>query len=115
MYLVPATTLRAHKAYAKPEVYGTITGEGFKPAAGAALKDGGMEWGASSSTKKKDEPVKAETKDAKGAKVDIRPADAKKVDVKKAEVTKEVSKKAEPETVKKVSWFVHVGFHVPAS
>jgi hypothetical protein len=89
MYLVPATTLRAHKAYVKPEVYGTITGEGFKPAAGAALKDGGMEWGPSGSTKKKDEPVKADKKDAGPSKAEPKAAVVKKADVKQPEVKKE--------------------------
>lgn len=106
MYLIPATTLRAHKSYVKPEVYGTITGEGFKPAAGAALKDGGMQWGASGSTKKKDEPVKAKAdkKDTKGAKSEAFPADEKKPEVKKPEVKKPEVKKEEAEEPKKVGF-----------
>ena len=97
MYLIPATTLRSHKSYVKPEVYGTITGEGFKTAPGAALKDGGMQWGASSSTKKKDEPVKADKKDMKGPKSEATPADEKKPEVKKPEVKKEEAE--EPQKV----------------
>lgn len=102
MYLIPATTLRAHKSYVKPEVYGTITGEGFKPAAGAALKDGGMQWGASGSTKKKDEPVKADKKDTKGVKPGATPTDKKTEEVKKSEVKKLDVKKEEVEEPKKV-------------
>lgn len=99
MYLIPATTLRAHKSYVKPEVYGTITGEGFKPAAGAALKDGGMQWGASSSAKKKDE-VNADKKDTKGVKPGATPTDKKTEEVKK--LKKLDVKKEEVEEPKKV-------------
>ena len=72
-YLISTDGLRTHKAYYSPEVYGTITGEGFKTAASAPLKDGGMDWSGR----------KVVTKDEK--KIDAKVVMKKKVEEEKEE------------------------------
>ena len=112
-YLISTDGLRSHKAYYNPEVYGTITGEGFKGAV-APMKDGGMDWGKNekagkAEVKKPDKIEKKATKDTKetpSAKdpkeketKETKEAQEVKVDPKKAEVkadsagTKEVSRR----------------------
>jgi hypothetical protein len=50
--MIPSLSVREHKAYVKPEIYGTITGDAFKSTAGGGMRDGGMNWGGGLTTKK---------------------------------------------------------------
>ncbi|WWC96586.1 hypothetical protein V866_003454 [Kwoniella sp. B9012] len=74
-YLIPNLTLREHKNYHNAQIYGTISGETFRPAVPAvaekkAMKDGGIDWSSKKvvggskkeEVKKKEEPQKNETK-----------------------------------------------------
>ncbi|OCF56883.1 hypothetical protein L486_05738 [Kwoniella mangroviensis CBS 10435] len=74
-YLIPNLTLREHKNYHNPQIYGTISGEAFRPTIPAvaekkAMKDGGIDWsskkilggGKKEEVKKKEEPQKEETR-----------------------------------------------------
>lgn len=61
-YLVPSLTVREHENYHKPSIYGTTTGDAFKPAVSGGMKDGSMNWGATA--KKEDKKVREEVKKA---------------------------------------------------
>lgn len=50
--MIPSLGVREHKAYIKPEIYGTITGDAFKSTAGEGMRDGGMNWGGGATAKK---------------------------------------------------------------
>ncbi|WWC60656.1 uncharacterized protein I303_103231 [Kwoniella dejecticola CBS 10117] len=82
-YLIPNLTLREHKNYRNPQMYGTITGEALRATAPLAadkkaMKDGGMDWSGSkkvvggstattstvTATKKEDVEVPEEAKKA---------------------------------------------------
>jgi hypothetical protein len=59
-------SLRTNKEYSNPAIYGTITGEGFKST--EPMRDGGIDFGKSSTSapaKKKEEPIKKGKKDEK--------------------------------------------------
>ncbi|WWD18237.1 hypothetical protein CI109_102687 [Kwoniella shandongensis] len=89
-YLIPNLALHQHPKYHDPSTYGTITGAGFKSAAGAGakpMKDGGMDWSA-----------------------------GKKVEVKKVEDLKKVEKKeAPPPAAKEVAKKVETKKTTPAA
>ncbi|WRT66008.1 uncharacterized protein IL334_002959 [Kwoniella shivajii] len=67
-YLIPNLTLRQHQNYHNPDVYGTITGEAFKPSIVVqekkVMKDGGIDWskkvvaGKKVEANKVEEPIK---------------------------------------------------------
>ncbi|WVW80497.1 hypothetical protein I302_102481 [Kwoniella bestiolae CBS 10118] len=66
-YLIPNLTLREHKNYHNPQIYGTITGETLKPSAALVpdkktMKDGGIDWSKKKVVggDKKEEPKKKE-------------------------------------------------------
>lgn len=67
-YLISSLNVRSHKAYFKPEVYGTISGDAFK-SSGATLKDGGMNWGSKQEEKKAEQKVFEEKKGSKQTEV----------------------------------------------
>ncbi|WVQ85749.1 hypothetical protein IAT38_007916 [Cryptococcus sp. DSM 104549] len=89
-YLVPNLELHSHANYFKPAVYGTITGEAFKPAPPEKkpMKTGALNWG---------------TKvDAKDAKKDVKEGGKGKEAAKKADVKKEATKEVKKESSKEV-------------
>ncbi|OCF42861.1 hypothetical protein I317_03338 [Kwoniella heveanensis CBS 569] len=77
-YLIPNLTLREHPNYHNPSLYGTISGDAFKPNVPVAadgqdkksMKDGGMDWSGVGAKKvvggKKVEDKKADDKQAQG-------------------------------------------------
>lgn len=95
--------VRNHKAYLKPEIYGTISGEPFKSSTGA-LKDGGMDWG-KKDEKKDGKGVAVEKKDEKkGSQKEEPKKEAKKaVEDKKVESKKDQDEKEKVEKEKPAS------------